>query len=76
MPFAYGRPVDLDTVDLLPALSCDAPFWQNPRITRPRPTRDPNMPTHTDRLAALRTQLAAQDRDGFVIPLTDEHRSE
>ena len=34
------------------------------------------MPTQTDRLTALRTQLAAQDLDGFVIPLTDEHMSE
>ncbi|MES3044634.1 aminopeptidase P family protein [Sphingomonas faeni] len=34
------------------------------------------MPTHTDRLAALRTQLAAEGLDGFVIPLTDEHMSE
>ncbi len=34
------------------------------------------MPTQTDRLTALRTQLAAQNLDGFVIPLTDEHMSE
>ncbi len=34
------------------------------------------MPTHTDRLAALRTQLANTNLDGFVIPLTDEHMSE
>ncbi|MCK8457528.1 aminopeptidase P family protein [Sphingomonas faeni] len=34
------------------------------------------MPTHTDRLAALRTQLAAEGLNGFVIPLTDEHMSE
>ncbi len=34
------------------------------------------MPTHTDRLAALRTQLASTNLDGFVIPLTDEHMSE
>ena len=34
------------------------------------------MSTHTDRLAALRQQLAAQGLDGFVIPLTDEHMSE
>ncbi|MEG3163844.1 aminopeptidase P family protein [Sphingomonas sp. PB2P19] len=32
--------------------------------------------THTDRLAALRDQLARQDLDGFVVPLTDEHMSE
>ncbi|TCP88690.1 Xaa-Pro aminopeptidase [Sphingomonas sp. PP-CE-1A-559] len=34
------------------------------------------MPPLTDRLTALRTQLAAQNLDGFVIPLTDEHMSE
>ncbi|GAA0734932.1 aminopeptidase P family protein [Sphingomonas japonica] len=34
------------------------------------------MSTHADRLAALRTQLAAQQLDGFVVPLTDEHLSE
>jgi Xaa-Pro aminopeptidase len=34
------------------------------------------MSTHTDRLAALRQQLATQGLDGFVIPLTDEHMSE
>lgn len=34
------------------------------------------MPTQTDRLAALRAQLAADGLDGFVIPLTDEHMSE
>ena len=34
------------------------------------------MPTQTDRLAALRTKLAADGLDGFVIPLTDEHMSE
>lgn len=34
------------------------------------------MPTHADRLAALRRQLAADGLDGFVVPLTDEHMSE
>ncbi len=29
-----------------------------------------------DRLAALRAQLTADNLDGFVIPLTDEHMSE
>ncbi|WP_322965311.1 aminopeptidase P family protein [Sphingomonas fuzhouensis] len=32
--------------------------------------------SHSARLAALRAQLAAQDLDGFVVPLTDEHMSE
>ncbi len=34
------------------------------------------MPTPTNRLAALRAQLATDHLDGFVIPLTDEHMSE
>ncbi len=34
------------------------------------------MTTHSDRLSALRAQLAAQGLDGFVVPLTDEHMSE
>ncbi|WP_028967632.1 aminopeptidase P family protein [Sphingomonas phyllosphaerae] len=34
------------------------------------------MTTHTDRLAALRAQLAAAALDGFIVPLTDEHMSE
>ncbi len=34
------------------------------------------MPVHTDRLAALRAELARQHLDGFVVPLTDEHMSE
>ena len=34
------------------------------------------MPSHTDRLAALRAELAARGLDGFVLPLTDEHQSE
>ncbi|NJC05152.1 Xaa-Pro aminopeptidase [Sphingomonas kaistensis] len=34
------------------------------------------MSNHSDRLAALRQQLAAQGLDGFVVPLTDEHMSE
>ncbi|WP_085809027.1 aminopeptidase P family protein [Sphingomonas sp. TZW2008] len=34
------------------------------------------MSTYTDRLAALRDQLARQQLDGFVVPLTDEHMSE
>ena len=34
------------------------------------------MPTHIDRLHALRAQLFAQGLDGFVVPLTDEHMSE
>jgi len=32
--------------------------------------------SHSARLAALRTELAAQGLDGFVVPLTDEHMSE
>jgi Xaa-Pro aminopeptidase len=31
---------------------------------------------HADRLAALRAELARTGLDGFVVPLTDEHRSE
>ncbi|WP_375403434.1 aminopeptidase P family protein [uncultured Sphingomonas sp.] len=31
---------------------------------------------HSDRLQALRAQLATQGLDGFVVPLTDEHMSE
>jgi len=31
---------------------------------------------HTERLAALRAELAAQGLDGFVIPISDEHMSE
>ena len=34
------------------------------------------MHTHEARLDALRKQLARQDLDGFVIPISDEHRSE
>ncbi|UYY57929.1 aminopeptidase P family protein [Sphingomonas sp. S2-65] len=34
------------------------------------------MPSHADRLRALRDQLAKQGLDGFVVPLTDEHMSE
>lgn len=34
------------------------------------------MTNHAQRLAALRTELAAADFDGFVVPLTDEHMSE
>jgi len=34
------------------------------------------MPTHHDRLPALRAELAARGLDGFVVPLTDEHMSE
>ncbi|MDF2604874.1 aminopeptidase P family protein [Sphingomonas sp.] len=34
------------------------------------------MSTYTARLAALRDQLARQQLDGFVVPLTDEHMSE
>ncbi len=34
------------------------------------------MQTHEARLAALRQQLKAQDLDGFVIPISDEHMSE
>jgi Xaa-Pro aminopeptidase len=34
------------------------------------------MSTYTARLAALRDQLAGQQLDGFVVPLTDEHMSE
>lgn len=34
------------------------------------------MSTYADRLAALRTQLAQDRLDGFVVPLTDEHMSE
>ncbi|NBC37598.1 M24 family metallopeptidase [Novosphingobium sp. FSY-8] len=31
---------------------------------------------HAARLSALRAELAAQDLDGFVIPISDEHMSE
>ncbi|MBW6526704.1 aminopeptidase P family protein [Sphingomonas sp. RHCKR7] len=34
------------------------------------------MPTPTARLRALRDQLARDQLDGFVVPLTDEHMSE
>jgi len=34
------------------------------------------MPSYSHRLAALRTRLAAEGLDGFVVPLTDEHMSE
>ena len=34
------------------------------------------MALHTDRLAALRAELARRGLDGFVVPLTDEHLSE
>lgn len=34
------------------------------------------MSSHTDRLRALREQLARDALDGFVVPLTDEHMSE
>lgn len=34
------------------------------------------MSTHAARLAALRAQLAADQLEGFVVPLTDEHMSE
>jgi Xaa-Pro aminopeptidase len=34
------------------------------------------MSTYSDRLAALREQLARDRLDGFVVPLTDEHMSE
>jgi len=34
------------------------------------------MSTYADRLAALREQLKANQLDGFVVPLTDEHMSE
>ena len=34
------------------------------------------MPPYSDRLAALRAELAARKLDGFVVPLTDEHLSE
>ena len=34
------------------------------------------MSSYADRLAALRTHLAEQKLDGFVVPLTDEHMSE
>ena len=34
------------------------------------------MQPFTDRLAALRAELAARGLDGFVVPLTDEHMSE
>jgi Xaa-Pro aminopeptidase len=34
------------------------------------------MSTYADRLAALREQLKAEELDGFVVPLTDEHMSE
>ena len=34
------------------------------------------MAPYTDRLAALRAELARRSLDGFVVPLTDEHLSE
>ena len=34
------------------------------------------MSTYADRLKALREQLKANQLDGFVVPLTDEHMSE
>jgi Xaa-Pro aminopeptidase len=34
------------------------------------------MPTHEARLDALRKELARQELDGFVIPISDEHLSE
>ena len=34
------------------------------------------MSSYADRLAALRVQLVADQLDGFVVPLTDEHMSE
>ena len=34
------------------------------------------MPPFSDRLAALRTRIAQEGLDGFVVPLTDEHMSE
>ena len=34
------------------------------------------MSSYADRLKALREQLKADDLDGFVVPLTDEHMSE
>ena len=34
------------------------------------------MSSYADRLKALREQLAADQLDGFVVPLTDEHMSE
>nr|WP_315381082.1 aminopeptidase P family protein [uncultured Sphingomonas sp.] len=34
------------------------------------------MSSYADRLSALRTQLAQDALDGFVVPLTDEHMSE
>ena len=34
------------------------------------------MSSYADRLAALRAQLAEDQLDGFVVPLTDEHMSE
>ena len=33
------------------------------------------MTVHSDRLQALRAQLAAQGLHGFVVPLTDEERA-
>ena len=34
------------------------------------------MQTHEARLDALRKELARQELDGFVIPISDEHLSE
>ena len=39
------------------------------------PTR-PAATSHELRLTALRTELAARDLDGFVVPISDEHMSE
>src|SRR3546814_15343813 len=42
----------------------------------PTPVRGTRMSTYAARLAGLRDQLKRQALDGFVVPLTDEHKSE
>ena len=37
---------------------------------------DHDLPNYGRRLTAFRAQLASDNLDGFVIPLTDEHMSE
>src|SRR5215212_8253763 len=48
------------------------------KAVRPAPKRTicDHMSSYADRLKALREQLKADQLDGFVVPLTDEHMSE
>ena len=45
-------------------------------ILQPRNPAMPDPAPYSTRLAALRNELARQQLDGFVVPLTDEHLSE